>query len=99
MSTCEFTIIGNDHLINRLNEIISEKDKRIADLEAQLEAAKLKWQTGKPPKDGWYWNKIQRSDETWTEPNVVYFELEYYSPSLTYFNFREWAGPIAEPEE
>jgi hypothetical protein len=73
--------------------IVREYRSRIAALEAELAKYRLKWQTGKPPIDGWYWihdpccHKMARYDGRdfsyaglWTFPD-------------------QWSGPIPLPEE
>jgi hypothetical protein len=64
--------------------------ERIRSLEAQLAATKLKWQKGKPPKDGWYWFRKPGVRGEW----VAWHDCG--RPIAEYF---VWAGPIPEPEE
>jgi hypothetical protein len=69
---------------------IDQLYERIASLEAQLAATKLKWQTGKPPKIGYYWVDSQHPRPKSVSPG--WWDIM----DMTGF---VWAGPIPEPEE
>ena len=62
----------------------------------------LKWKTGKPPKDGWYWVTNGWNDQKWiyeysVEENLFLEAGGEYRYEIGYFE--KWAGPIPEPEE
>jgi hypothetical protein len=59
----------------------------------EIEALKPKWQTGKLPKDGWYWVRSPKDDGGWDKPKVYEFGTHYI------FSESEWAGPLVPPEE
>jgi hypothetical protein len=63
---------------------------QITTLEAQLASTKLKWQTGKPPKIGYYWVDSQHPRPKSVSPG--WWDIM----DMTGFS---WAGPIPEPEE
>lgn len=69
--------------------------KKITKLREELSALRLTWQTGKPPKDGWYW--IVQMKEL--DPVLAYWKKDrffidgYADPHV------KWAGPIPEPGE
>lgn len=56
----------------------------------KLAETKLKWQTGKPPKDGTYWFRDRRIKNS----RFVAWH-DFQKPIAEYF---DWAGPIPEPE-
>ena len=62
---------------------------------------KLKWQTGKPPKDGWYW--VKQTFEMYPgskEIDVQVFIQQYHSTFCDLDRSSiKWAGPIPEPEQ
>lgn len=63
----------------------------LADLQQQLAAAKLKWQTGKPPCAAKY--LIKMSDATLELQDVSGSELEW-----CVWDKAHWIGPIPDPE-
>jgi len=75
-------------------------------LTAELASRTLKWQTGKPPKDGLYLTRIPNSKKfsdiglPWSEAISIRVNLQEHPFSGVYFWInRQWAGPIPEPEE
>ena len=50
------------------------------------------WQTGRPPKDGWYWSRPKSLPD---EIECRYFDLAWINE--TTWNFREWSGPLLPP--
>jgi hypothetical protein len=83
-----------------ISAVLAEREKRIADLEAQIKAKeqeceglraeverrKLKWQSGKIPTEGSYYVKLRTG-------NLVYRLFPGDHPRTP------WAGPIEPPEE
>jgi hypothetical protein len=72
---------------------------RIRELEAELAATRLKWRTGKPPCDGWYWFSI--GIEPW---------FGFYSENFDEFQVNghqrtwerkacKWSGPLVPPTD
>jgi hypothetical protein len=68
-------------------------DIEISRLKFELEKCKLRWQTGKPPKDGWYWVR-------YLDTAHVYIKPEHYTSELRgWWDLDvKWSGPIPEPE-
>lgn len=68
--------------------------------EAQLAATKLRWQTGKPPKDGWYW--VLFANKQWIgwylESDMFFCGIEDQKNSC-HWGECHWAGPLEPPEE
>lgn len=88
---CEVCHHGS-HVCNA-TEQVEAANARVAELEAQLESRKLKWQTGKLPGYGYYlrWLKGSKRGE------VVLIEDEEDSDYIS--EHFKWAGPIEPPEE
>jgi hypothetical protein len=57
--------------------------------QAEIERLKLKWQTGEPPEDGWYF--VKNCDGA---VEVIYLEPSYGDHLM----YSQWAGPILPPE-
>jgi len=60
----------------------------------ELERDKPKWQSGKPPDDGWYWS---RNKDNPTDTSIRYFDIGWISE--TTWQWRQWIGPLPEPTE
>jgi hypothetical protein len=81
--------------------IAIEAAERIMKLEAELAKYRLKWQTGKMPKNGWYWTSVCDKG-IWKGPWMWKYESEYGGDKNDGFNHPEyyrWSGPIPQPEE
>jgi hypothetical protein len=60
----------------------------------------LKWQSGKPPEDGWYWSRIKMLPQLpWKEPEICYFHVVWRDQIQGFWDNREWSGPLQPPEE
>lgn len=68
---------------------ISELKAKNARLRAELEKRKLKWQTGRIPKDGWYFTRNKYRD----------WKIWYAVAGEEWTDQSEWTGPIEPPEE
>ena len=63
---------------------------------------KLKWQTGMPPKDGWYWRLQETNNYPEHRTINIYIDIKWFTGSNEKDWNRlgvKWAGPIPEPEE
>ena len=72
--------------------LCNQNNVEIGKLRAELEANKLKWKTGTPPGDGWYWTDPERPMIGW----MCRRWWEKYKMEDIGF---QWAGPIELPEE
>ncbi len=65
-------------------------------LKAELEKAKLKWETEKPPRDGWYF--IKWTPNSMPHPELIrtdFWEPEQHSPNYcAAFINCQWKGPL-----
>jgi hypothetical protein len=92
------TIDNQKNVIKRLQDEEEFCEKEIATLQSELAATRLKWMTGKPPCDGWYWSQIKLyKDGKWEDSQMRYFVLEHVLPSM--WDGRRWSGPLLPPTD
>lgn len=74
-----------------MRTIVDRQQSQIEELKRELAATKLKWQTGKPPKTGYYWIQGLNSYPTWLNP--TWWDEHDYRQVIK----ATWAGPIEPP--
>lgn len=86
--------------VEQSTEIQSLRSQLAASLKLQMDLAEenvrlrhgLEWQTGKPPKDGWYWVRMHTSD---CNPRIYWIYCEQWCVD----SMHQWSGPIPMPVE